>query len=67
MGHRWPPFHLFSSFRTNITIFTTNKCEKCPSHIQRQDLNPRPSEHESLPITTRQGLPPNAQKMFGSI
>ena len=26
-------FHLFSSFQTNITIFTTNICEKCPSSI----------------------------------
>ena len=25
---RWPLFRLFSSFQTNFTIFTTNKCEK---------------------------------------
>ena len=31
------------------TIFTTNKCEKCPSSIQCWDSNPRPSEHESPP------------------
>ena len=29
-----------------------------PSCIWRQDSNPRPSEHESPPITTRPGLPP---------
>ena len=28
MGHPRPLFHLFSSFQTNITIFTTNICEK---------------------------------------
>ena len=27
MGHPWPLFHSFSSFQTNITILTTNKCE----------------------------------------
>ena len=25
----------------------------CPSSIQRRDLDPQPSEHESPPITTR--------------
>ena len=28
MGQPRPLFHLFSSFQTHITIFTTNKCEK---------------------------------------
>ena len=28
----------------------------CPSSIRRQDSNPRPSEHECPPITTRPGL-----------
>ena len=31
---------------------------KCPSSIWHQDLNPQPFEHESSPITTRPGLPP---------
>ena len=31
---RWSPLRLFSSFPTNITILTTNKCGKCPSSIQ---------------------------------
>ena len=52
-------FVYFRSFQTNIiTIFTTNICEKCPSSIWCRDSNPRPSERESLPITTRPGLPP---------
>ena len=32
MGHPRPLFHLFSSFQTNITIFTTNICEKMSDH-----------------------------------
>ena len=52
-------FIYFRSFQTNIiTIFITNICEKCPSSIQFQDSNPQPSERESLPISTRPGLPP---------
>ena len=43
---------IFGPFQTNNTIFTTNICEKCPSSIQCRDLNPQPSEGESLPITT---------------
>ena len=31
MGHSRTLFHLFSSFQTNITIFTTNVCEKYSS------------------------------------
>ena len=51
-------FSLFSTFQLNITIFTTNKCEKCPSSIWHWDLNPWPLEHESPPITTWPGIPP---------
>ena len=57
MGHPRALFNLFSSFQTNITIFTTKICEKCPSSKQCWDSNPRPSVHESPPITTRPGLP----------
>ena len=57
MGHPWLLFHLFSSFQTNITIFTKNKCETCPSSILWWDSNPQPSEHETPPITIRPGLP----------
>ena len=40
MGHPRSLFFIFSSFQTKITIFTTNKCEKCPSGagIQTHDL-----------------------------
>ena len=49
----------FWSFQTNIAIFTTNICEKCPSSIRCRDSSPQPLEHGSLPITIRPGLPPN--------
>ena len=55
MGHPLPLFSLFPSFQTNITILTTNICEKMlwPSSIRRPDSNPQPSELKSPPITTR--------------
>ena len=51
-------FVYYQSLQTNITIFTTNLCEKCSSNIRCRDSNPWPLECESLPITTRPGLPP---------
>ena len=47
---------IFGLFWTNITILTSNKCEKCPSSIWCWDSNLQPSEHESPPITTRPGV-----------
>ena len=52
-----PLFLLFSSCLTNITIVTTNKCENRPTGIRGWDLNQKPLEHKSPPITTRPGLP----------
>ena len=49
----------FRSFQTNVTIFTPNICEKCPPNVWCWDLNPQPSEHESPPVNSRTGLPPN--------
>ena len=72
-GHSQPLYVYFPLFNTNITTFTTNKCEKCTSSIRCWDSNPRPSEHKSPPITTRPGLPPNTchkgqlgTRLFGS-
>ena len=53
MGQPLPHFRLFSSFQTNITTNTTNKCEKCPSSVRRRDSNLQPSDYESPPLTTR--------------
>ena len=58
MGLPRPRFHSFSCFQTNITIFTTNVCEKCPSNIWCWDSNAPSSEYESPPITTRLGILP---------
>ena len=50
---------IFGPFQTNInTILQQINLKKCPSSIRHRDLNPRPSECESPPITTRPGLPP---------
>ena len=70
MGQPRPLFRLFRSFQTNIiTIFTTKICEKskCPSSIRCWDSKPRPLERESLPITTKAGLPPRAQSILGQV
>ena len=56
MGQPRPLFHLFLSFLTHITIFTTKKCEKCPSSILYRDSNSRPLAPKSPPMTTRPGL-----------
>ena len=60
-------FIYFWSFQTNNTIFYNKSMRKmsCPSSIRHWDSNPRPSERESPPITTRPGLPPNASAYFG--
>ena len=58
MGHPRPLFVYFRPVQTNIAIFTTNICEECPASIWCCDSNPRPSEHETPPITTKPGLPP---------
>ena len=42
---------IFGLDQTNLnTIFTTNQSEKYPSSICCQDLNPGPSEHESISV-----------------
>ena len=60
-------FCLFSIFSNKQYNFTTNICEKCPCSIRCRDSNPQPSEHESLPITTRPGLPSNKKDFLASI
>ena len=66
MGQPRLLFAYFRSFQTNNTIFTTNQSEK--SHVHpvygTRIQNPRPSEHESPPITTRPGLPPDSAQFL---
>ena len=60
MGQPWPLFRLFSVSSNKHYKFLQQKyVKKCPSTMWCRDLNPRPSELESPPITTRPGLPPN--------
>ena len=42
MGQPRPLFHLFLSFQTHITMFTTNKCEKMSIQYKVRDSNSRP-------------------------
>ena len=53
MGQPRPLFHFCCLFQIHITIFPTNKCEKCPCSIWCRDSNSQPLEHESPPKTTR--------------
>ena len=45
-------------FKQTLKCFQQINVKKCPSSIRCGDANPRPSEHESPPITTSPGLPP---------
>ena len=56
MGHPGPFFVYYGLFLPDNTIFTTNQREQCPSSKHVWDLNPRPTEIESPPITARPGL-----------
>ena len=49
---------IFGLSKQTLQFFQQIYVKKCPSIIWCQDLNPQPSECESLPITTRPGLPP---------
>ena len=50
---------IFGLFKqTSLQFLQQIYVKKCPSSIQYQKSNPWPSERESLPITTRPGLPP---------
>ena len=59
IGQPRPLFHFyFRLFKHTLQSLTTHKCEKWPSSIWRRDSTSWPMEHESPPITTRSGLPP---------
>ena len=51
-------------FSNNQYNFYNKYVRKCPSSIRCRDSNPPPSERQSLPITTRPGLPPS-KILFG--
>ena len=53
-----PLYHLFLSFKHTLQFLQQINVKKCPSSAWCRDLNTQPLQHESPPITTRQGLPP---------
>ena len=61
---KWSIPGLFLSFSVCFKKTLQILQQKCPSGIHCWDSNPRPSEHESPPITTRQGLPPYWTKIL---
>ena len=68
MGQPGLFFIYFRSFSNKHQYnFTTINVKKCPSSIRHRDSNPRPSECESPPITTRPGLPPKPQSFVPPI
>ena len=57
MGHPRPLFVCFRLFKQTLQFIQQISVKKCSSSIQCWDLNTRPYEHESPPITTGPGLP----------
>ena len=64
MAHTRPLFHLFTWFQT-LKFLQQINVKKCPSSRRCWDSNPQPLEQESLPITTRPGLPPQKVSVSG--
>ena len=58
MGHPRPLYHLFSVFSSKQNFFKQIDVKKYPCSICRLGFNSQPSDYESLPVTTRPGLPP---------
>ena len=61
MGHPQPLFVYFRLFKHTLHFLQQIYVKNCPSSIWCWDLNPQHSVHESPPITTRPGLPPNVK------
>ena len=59
-------FNLFSFFQTQITIFTTNKSEKNSIQYTVLGFKLTTFGNESLPITTRPGLPSSIKFIYPS-
>ena len=65
MGQPQPLFRLFLVFSNKHHYnFKINQFEKMSIQFTDQDSNPQPLEHESSPITTRPGLPPQTFVVF---
>ena len=66
MGQTRPLFRLFLVFsnKHHYNFYNKYMWKKCPSSIWCRDANPQPLERESLPITTRPGLPPKVNGLL---
>ena len=62
MGQQWPLFHLFLVFSTKHYNFYNNYMWKNVHPVYGAVI--RTHERESLPITTRPGLPPKKYILF---
>ena len=51
-------FVYFCLFKQTLKFLQQINVKKCPSSIRHWDSNSQPSINESLPLTTRPGLPP---------
>ena len=56
--------YLLVFFKQTLLFLQQINVKKCPSSKWHRDLNPRPLEHESSPMTTRPELPPNQVILF---
>ena len=59
MGQPRPLLFIIVLFKQSIQFL--QHINVSPTSKGRRDSNPRPLEHESSPITTRPGLPPNGE------
>ena len=57
-------FICFRLFKPIANFSIKKYVKKCPSSIRCQDLNSRPLEHDSPPITTKPGLTKNFCKVL---
>ena len=57
-------FAYFRLFKQTLQFLQQINVKQCPSNIQCWDSNSHTLEHESRPITTRPGLPPNLTLLF---
>ena len=63
MGHPQPLFICFRLSKQTFKFLQQINVKKCHVHsvyLWYWDSNPQPLKHESSPITTRPGLPPNS-------
>ena len=55
---------IFGLFKQTLQFLQQTHVKKCQSSIRCQDWNPQPLERESLPVTTRSGLPSKPSSLF---